>query len=252
MKQVSLYVDGYNFYYSTRNHYKAGQDRRGYSLSGLCWCDFRALIERNGWLRLDEQLTAIKYFTAPVTESVDNPSRPGEPGRQHLWLSALQTVRGLEIIEGFHRRHEGTAPGREEKQTDVNLAVELVLDALRGQFDRAIVLSGDTDEIPAVLAVACRMARKRDVQVLLPVGQNKEAYTAHLLKMKVQLRERGEYDAANCGHVAVVPLCEQNLANSLFPYEPTRCPPYWRVPAHWLDKHCSPVNRPDRTRLHAV
>jgi uncharacterized LabA/DUF88 family protein len=252
MGRVSLYVDGYNFYYSTRNHYKPGQEQRGYSLSGLCWCDFRALIERNGWLRPGEELVTIKYFTAPVTESVDNPHRPGEPGRQQLWLDALRTVQGLEVIEGFHRRQDGPVPGREEKQTDVNLAIELVLDALRGQYDRAIVLSGDTDEIPAVLTVACRLAKKRDVLVLLPVGHQKESYVARLQSMTSQLRERGEFDPMNKGHVGVVPVCEQNMANSLFPYERTRCPAFWRLPARWLEKHCSPVNRPDQQRLRAV
>lgn len=249
MQRVSLYVDGFNFYYSTRNHFKTGEDRRGYSLSGLCWCDFRALVERNGWLQRDEQLTSIKYFTAPVTESIDNPQRPGEPGRQQLWLDAIATVPGLEVIEGFHRR-SGT--GREEKQTDVNLALELVLDAIRGHYDRAIVLSGDTDEIPAVLTVACRLARKRNVLVLLPPGHNKDAYVSHLQIMRAQLRARGEIDSENSGRVAVVSVCEQSLANSLFPYARTRCPHYWRLPAHWLEKYCSPVHRPDLAGLSAV
>lgn len=249
MRRVTLFVDGFNFYYSVRNHFKTDEERRGYSLSGLCWCDFRALIERNGWLQEDERLTCIKYFTAPVTESLDNPQRPGEPGRQQLWLDAIHTISGLQVIEGFHRR---TVSGREEKQTDVNLALELVLDAIRGHYDRAIVLSGDTDEIPAVLTVACRLARNRDMLVLLPPGHVKDAYVSQLQNMRARLRDRGEVDPANSGRVAVVSVCEQNLANSLFPYARTRCPHYWRVPSHWLEKYCSPAHRPDGGGLHAV
>lgn len=252
MSRVTLYVDGFNFYYSTRNHYKTDQDRRGFSLSGLCWCDFRALVERNGWLYAGEVLTSIKYFTAPVTESVDNPQRPGEPGRQQIWLDAVRTIPSIEIIEGFHRRSGGQPGSREEKLTDVNLAIELVLDALRGHFDRAIVLSGDTDEIPAILTVSCRLARKRDVTVLLPVGHEKQAYASHLVAARNQLRQRGEYDAHNNGRVSVLTLCEQSMANSLLPYDACHCPQYWRLPGHWLERYCSPVNRPDRRRLYAV
>ena len=47
MRKAVLYVDGFNFYYGVRNHFKAGEPQRGYSLSGLVWCDFRALIERH-------------------------------------------------------------------------------------------------------------------------------------------------------------------------------------------------------------
>lgn len=246
MRSVTLYVDGYNFYYSNTNHLKRDEDRRGFRLAGLSWCDFRALIERNGWLNPGEQLNAVKYFTAPVTPDLDNPARPGEPERQQLWLDAVRTIAGLTVIEGFHRRKEDGNRHREEKQTDVNLAVEALLDALRGEFDRAILLSGDSDEIPAVLALSYRLARPRDVTVLLPLGADRESYVRRLHETKARLRDRGLIDEANHGKVSVVELSEQNLANSLLPYDRTHCPHYWRLPSRWLDGHCSPRNRPDR------
>jgi hypothetical protein len=52
--------------------------------------------------------------------------RKDEPHRQANWLSAAQTIPGLVPIYGRHQQPEGTK--REEKQTDVNIAVELVLD----------------------------------------------------------------------------------------------------------------------------
>src|SRR2546425_13090256 len=94
-----LYVDGFNFYYQVTAHWSRETQGR---LAGLGWCDFKALIERNfpgdGELR-------IKYFTAPITENVElRDHRPGEHGRYSLWCRALQTIAGLQVIEGFYKR----------------------------------------------------------------------------------------------------------------------------------------------------
>jgi hypothetical protein len=62
--KAALYVDGFNFYYGVTNYFRAFRERLGYSLSGLCWCDFRALVERNF---SQTQLDSVKYFTARVT-----------------------------------------------------------------------------------------------------------------------------------------------------------------------------------------
>ena len=142
--KVALYVDGFNFYYGVTNHYRAGRDKRGYSLSGLCWTDFRALVERH-YLQPGERLTHIRYFTAPVTAAVETTIRPGEQNRYELWMKAVRSIAGLEVISGFYKaRHRApgqSAKSRDEKQTDVNLAVELMLDGLAGVYDQAFVLS---------------------------------------------------------------------------------------------------------------
>jgi hypothetical protein len=43
------------------------------------------------------QITALKYFTAPVTA---RPGDPDQPNRQQLYLRALRTLPGVEIIYG--------------------------------------------------------------------------------------------------------------------------------------------------------
>jgi hypothetical protein len=120
-----LYVDGFNFFYGVHNN--AG-DRKG-----LVWCDFRALIERNF---PDNGTLEIKYFTAPVTEGVElSRKRPGEHERYDLWMRALQTIRGVKVVPGYYKPvireyHDGPeVTGRNEKQSDVNLAVEMVIDS---------------------------------------------------------------------------------------------------------------------------
>jgi hypothetical protein len=121
-----LYVDGFNFYYGVTRYW----DREKH-LPGLGWCDFRALIERHF---PDASPLRIKYFSAPVTPSVELPQHlPGEHRRYSTWRRALQTVDDLLVVEGFYKRAEENGnpdmrtKRREEKQTDVNLAIEMIL-----------------------------------------------------------------------------------------------------------------------------
>lgn len=247
-RKVALYIDGFNFYYGVRNHFKPGQQERGYSLSGLCWCNFRALVERH-FLGAGEVLGAIRYFTAPVTAKVEATREEHE--RYELWLKAVRTVPGLEVIHGFHRRGDG-GKGREEKETDVNLAVELLLDGLGGVYEKAIVLSGDTDQIPAILAAALRLPQPRCVLALLPPSQTTDDWKKHYCHAAKQLKERAERNEARLHQPAlhqvdVGKLTESQLANSLLAYEPgvVSCPGYWRLKTSYLETHCRPEHRPD-------
>ncbi|MCL2689747.1 MAG: NYN domain-containing protein, partial [Chitinispirillia bacterium] len=41
----------------------------------------------------------------------------------------------------------------EEKETDVNIAIKLYQQAYKNTYDVAIILSGDSDQIPAIRAI---------------------------------------------------------------------------------------------------
>ncbi|GEM_PF-1671588 len=247
MKRAALYVDGFNFYYGVTNHFRPGKEARGYSLSGLCWCDFRALIERH-YLPAGFELGAIRYFTAPVTEQVETSRMPGEQGRYELWLKAAHTIRGLEVISGFHRppatREE---KAREEKQTDVNMAVELLIDGLNGVYDLAFVMSGDADQIPAVLAAALRLPKPHSVFVLLPPGHDQDGWKKHYCHAADGILTRSGFQHhAAPSQIQVQRYGEDKLANSLLHYEldGISCPKYWRLPGHYLDRVCRSEFRP--------
>ena len=244
-KKAALYVDGFNFYYGVRNHYKTGQQSRGYSLSGLCWCDFRALAERH-YLKSGHDLGPIRYFTAPVTERVETTLEEHE--RYELWLRAVQTIPGLEVVHGFHRKGVNGRQ-REEKESDVNLAVELLLDGMSGAYDHAIVLSGDADQIPAILGAMLRLPQPRCVTAVLPPSQDKEDWKKHYCNLAMQLKDRGVLrHQQQFGQIEVTTLDEGILANSLLRYEldGVAAPDYWRVPRHYLEKHCRTEHRPDQ------
>lgn len=150
-----VYIDGYNFYY--------GRIRK----SAHKWLDLEAFCDR---LLPRNEVIRIKYFTAVVTA---HPNDPSQPTRQATYLRALRTLSRVDVEPGsFVVNHKWClgSEGEEwhrvrvssEKGTDVHLASCLIRDAFMGAFDVGVVVSNDSDLVPAVRVV------RRDVG--LPVG----------------------------------------------------------------------------------
>lgn len=85
----------------------------------------------------------------------------GRYRRHQRYVGALQ-AHGVTFIEGRFKEKPmkckscGTEYiAHEEKETDVNIGVHLMADGIKGRFDRAIVISADTD-----LNEAVNLARK--------------------------------------------------------------------------------------------
>lgn len=200
-----MYIDGYNFYYSLRN-------RSGYPV-GLGWCNFKTL----GDLILAEPdyvLERIKYFTAPVGDSRHD---IGEEQRQNTWLSAVRTIKELQVIPGYY---VGSPQNRKEKQTDVNIAVEMVLDAVNDNgYDTALLFSGDMDLAPAIRAVK-KLPNHKSVIVCVPTYEPYEGWS----------KLSRDYD------IAIKEITREMLEKSRFPDRiPARpsavmCPSVWHMP----------------------
>ena len=255
-----LYIDGFNFYYGVTQHWK----ERDPKLVGLGWCDFGALMRK---LFGPKEGFRIKYFTSPVTQNAEIAGhRPGEHERYSLWLRALATIGNLSIIRGYYKDGSAERPdarwkAREEKQTDVNLAIEMLMDAFgppEGRPDHVILLSGDTDLMPAIFALLERFARPIHVTVLLPSNGNRDQWSATYNETRTRLRKChgvSRTDTIPGRPLDVRLLDETILANCLLPYELRDangaffCPPYWRLEENFLSEHCETLKRrPDLAR----
>jgi uncharacterized LabA/DUF88 family protein len=75
----------------------------------------------------------------------------------------------------------------EEKQTDVNIALYLLADAMNDQFDRAIMVSADTDLVPIIETVH-RNAPDKDIGVMLPVHRP-NSFLTKAADFTIQLKE---------------------------------------------------------------
>jgi uncharacterized LabA/DUF88 family protein len=172
--RLAMFVDGWNMYWSL-----VGAKIRPYG-----WCDFRRLaLQTTGY---SEAVVAVKFFT-----SEDLPHREKIDKQQRIWSLALEFT-GCEIIWGeFRSTHveveeqiRNDEKRWREKQTDIALASHMIADcnrieAIQGRageyrwnpgYDEAILLTQDSDFIPAVEIVANKPFNRR-VRVLLPPSE---------------------------------------------------------------------------------
>ena len=75
------------------------------------------------------ELCRLKYFASTVGLR----GASGEFDRQELWLKAANTMPNVSIIAGLHLGPDCSAARRKEKQTDVIIAIDLLLKALDPQ-----------------------------------------------------------------------------------------------------------------------
>ena len=136
-----VYIDGFNLYYGCLK----GTPYKWVNLKELCK---NILGEQNN-------IVTIKYFTAIVKPTQDNPS---VAQRQQAYLRALEKyIPEIKIHYGHFLRHRvrmaNVSPPpktlevfkTEEKGSDVNLATQLLNDAWLNNFDCAVVISNDSD-----------------------------------------------------------------------------------------------------------
>ncbi|AOA06217.1 antitoxin Xre/MbcA/ParS toxin-binding domain-containing protein [Pseudomonas sp. TMW 2.1634] len=172
--RTRIYIDGYNFYYGCLR----GTPHK--------WLDLLPLFENHilpsallkdgdGHIRQSALLPSpsIKFFTAKIIESVARSTDSvSSQARYHTALRKLHDGR-IELIEGYYAVNkmkvkvvdadEPNRPPREckevqawkveEKQSDVNLALQVYHDAITGQIDHAVIVTNDTDIAPALAMI---------------------------------------------------------------------------------------------------
>jgi len=152
-----FYIDGFNAYNAILDH-----------CPQYLWLDYYRLAQ-NMMLSADT-LSGVTYFSAYADWE------PEEKARHQEYVFLLRNA-GVQITLGrfkVKRRwcelHSHECVKHEEKQTDVNIAVAVLGDAARDLFDRAIILSADTDLVPVVKAVR-DLRKRKEVGVMTPVGR---------------------------------------------------------------------------------
>jgi len=142
MRRVIVYIDGFNLYHSIDD----------LQLPHLKWLDLRALAE--SLLRAGEALKTVKYFSAYATWM------PDRFARHRDYVDALISRGVIAHMAQFKEKPRRCRScgarwiGHEEKETDVQLAVHMVADALKGDVDRLIAITADTDLAPAIRMIA--------------------------------------------------------------------------------------------------
>jgi hypothetical protein len=157
-ERVIVYIDGFNLYYGVVR-----------DAPKLKWLNIDKFC-RN--LRPNDDIQLIRFFSAMV----GGPTRPN----QEVYFRALETLGSVKVILGRFKNKQVkcgvTACAHsaqkwfsipEEKRTDVNIAVSMVDDAYQDRCDHLILISGDSDLVPAVAVVRERFPKKK-ITVYVP------------------------------------------------------------------------------------
>lgn len=161
-------MDGFNLYHAL-DYVRVGPDH--YRYRKFKWLNLYKLASLYVG-RLDT-LDRVLLFTALATWV------PDKVARHKIFIRANEAA-GVSVVYGEFKRKDkhcplckGRYPKFEEKQTDVNIALSLFQLAVTDQYDRAVIVSGDTDLIPAIKAVRATFPHKQ-IGVILPIGRSSE------------------------------------------------------------------------------
>lgn len=147
-KRLALYVDGFNFYHAIHDLKRPH----------LKWVNLFRLAQALSYP--NEQVVSVKYFSAYATWLPDSHVRHRE------YVAALKAC-GVECVIA-HFKNKSVRCGKcgkewtshEEKETDVHLALKILADAEDDVFDRAILLTADSDLVPVIRMVKQRHPKK--------------------------------------------------------------------------------------------
>lgn len=168
MARVQLFIDGFNLYHAIM----ADPHLRKYR-----WLNFRSLAQ--GVVSRSDTIVGIYFFTAFY------PGKPAKMTRHKTFIQA-QSLVGVTTILGEFRAKDKycslcgkISRGYEEKETDVNIAVELLLGAALDRYDTCLVLSNDSDLIPVYKALKVHYPGKR-LKLIFPPN-----HASNILKAEV-------------------------------------------------------------------
>ena len=134
-EKVVIYIDGNNFYKYLKD--KQISFPKGVKFNFLKFIDF---------LIGGRQLVSKRYYIG-IVKNFDNSEKSKEIVRgQQKFLGELQKM-GFVIKRGKVIYDSGRI---REKGVDVKISVDLVIGAVDNIFDTAIIVSSDTDLIPAI------------------------------------------------------------------------------------------------------
>ncbi|MFA6533698.1 MAG: NYN domain-containing protein [Patescibacteria group bacterium] len=133
IEKVAIYIDGSNFYHYTKEVGFAKGEK----------FNFKQFVD---WL-VGERTCVLKRYYTGIFRNIDGSSKSQDLVKgQQKFLANMENddfkiERGRIMYDGGRIR---------EKGTDVKIAIDLVIGAVDNVYDSAILVSSDTDLIPAI------------------------------------------------------------------------------------------------------
>lgn len=177
MKTI-VYIDGYNLFYGCLKH------------SSDKWLDLHKLFSEYilKAQNPNSDLISIKFFTADIKAKVAS-NGPAAQYAQQAYHRALQLLypSKIHLIKGYYSLEKARLlayqkpPDKmnrvdvwklEEKQTDVNIALEAYRDAAKHTAEHLVFVSNDTDLAPSLAAIREDFGSTVTIGVVLPIRKS--------------------------------------------------------------------------------
>lgn len=134
-KRVAVFIDGSNFYFKLKS----------FGVKNISYFNCRGLIE---WLSRDRKIVYSGYYIGVVRAgSNDIKGQILRKSQIKLFNFLRSKNQRFAICKGYLMKNDGVY---HEKGVDVQLAVDILVGAYEDTYDTAIVISSDTDLIPAI------------------------------------------------------------------------------------------------------
>ena len=135
-KRISVYIDGANFYY--------GLKTINFRYSDVFF-DFKKFIKE---IIKKDELIDVYYYNAPLKENLN----------KYVYWNQIRLFNRLKKIPNFKvvlcKRQKRLNQNDEEyyliKGDDIHLALDMLRDACKNKYDKAILISGDGDFVPLI------------------------------------------------------------------------------------------------------
>lgn len=136
-ERVIVIIDGSNFYHKIKNE--------PFNIKGSTHFDYRGMVN---WLVGGGELVTCSYYVGAISAAAnDLKSQQLRRQQQKLFRHLTGRYQGFVLKRGYLLKNDDKF---HEKGVDVRMAVDLLVGAYENTYDKAILLSSDTDLLPAI------------------------------------------------------------------------------------------------------
>ena len=189
--RVQAFIDGFNLYHAVDDLCKTNNIKTYYK-----WLDLHSLM--SAFIKpSQETLQDVFYFSAYATW------RANAHLRHREYVKAL-TANNVQVILGHFKKKNMHCRAchtnwetHEEKESDVNLCIHLLQNAHLNAFDKAFIVTSDSDMVPVIEMIKNTFPNK-EIVVLTPPNRYR---IAHEIRSKVE----------------TIRIKEKHIQNNIFP-----------------------------------
>jgi uncharacterized LabA/DUF88 family protein len=186
--KVNCYIDGFNLYHAIVDIAK----RTPHS-NHLKWLNLKELM--NCFVGDDEEIQDIYYFSAYAKHFFDAYKR------HERYVKILEDI-GIKVIMGNFKKKFPKCKKclqqyttHEEKESDINIAIEMLQGAFENKFDKAFLVTSDSDLVSTIKKIKLLFPEK---EVILITPPNRSKFASELKRTAKRWHEIQQSQLEKC------------------------------------------------------